>query len=131
MLRRNELVDAWRDQAGVDLQAAKFLLSSSDPNLSSVVCYHAQQAAEKALKGLLAAAEREVEKTHDLVRILDLCANTGIGVEALMPAATLLTPFATQSRYPGMGPQPTLEQAQEALAAAEQVMSTVSQLLQY
>lgn len=86
MLRRNELVDAWLDQAGVDLQAAKFLLSSSDPNLSSVVCYHAQQAAEKALKA--------------------------------------------QSRYPGMGPQPTLEQAQEALVAAEEVMARVSQLLQ-
>ena len=106
MFRPNELVDAWLNQASVDMQAANLLLSSSDLNLAGVVCYHSQQAAEKALKGLLAAAELEIEKTHDLVRLLDLGANTGISVDLIMPTATLLTPFATQSRYPGMGKPP-------------------------
>ena len=130
MFRRNELVDAWLSQASVDMQAAKLLLSSSDVNLSGVVCYHSQQAAEKALKGLLAAAGLEIEKTHDLVRLLDLCANTGISVDLIMPAATLLTPFATQSRYPGMGKNPSLSQSQGAIAAAEKTLSWVFEVLE-
>jgi HEPN domain-containing protein len=129
MFRRNELVDAWLHQASVDMQAANLLLSSSDLNLCGVVCYHSQQAAEKALKGLLAAAELDIEKTHDLVRLLDLCANTGISVDLIMPAATLLTPFATQFRYPGMGENPSLSQSQEAIVAAEITLSWVLELL--
>lgn len=105
------------------------LVSSEDLELNGLVCYHAQQSAEKALKGLLAAAEQEIEKTHDLVRLLDLCASLGLPMEPLIPSATLLTPFATQSRYPGLGPCPTAQQAKEALSAAEGVLATVLQFI--
>ena len=47
-----------------------------------------------------------------------------------MPAATLLTPFATQSRYPGMGKNPSLSQSQEAIAAAEKTLSWVFEVLE-
>ena len=38
-----------------------------------VVCYHAQQAAEKMLKAFLASRGRAPRKTHDLIALLGEC----------------------------------------------------------
>jgi HEPN domain-containing protein len=129
MLRRNDLVDAWFLQARIDLQAAKFLLSAEGEVLSGVACYHAQQSAEKALKAFLCAADREVEKTHDLVRLLDLCDDVSPLLRALAPEAILLTPLATQFRYPGIGPNPDKALARQAIVAAERILSAADKAL--
>jgi HEPN domain-containing protein len=37
---------------------------------TDTICFHAQQAIEKLLKGALVANGRNVAKTHDLVKLL-------------------------------------------------------------
>jgi HEPN domain-containing protein len=59
-----ELAGEWLGKADVDLSAASVLLSVGE--LYEVVAFHAQQAAEKALKALLVARQVEFTKTHDI-----------------------------------------------------------------
>ena len=126
---RNDLVEAWLRQSDVDMEAAVVLSQMKGDTLAGVCCYHAQQAAEKALKALLAGASRNLEKTHDLIRLLDLCEDIDPRLRALFHDAALLTPFATQSRYPDMGPQPNAYQARDALDAAMKIRAAVKILL--
>jgi len=65
------------------------------------VCFHAQQVAEKYLKGTLCAQGREVPRTHDLEHLLDLCLPFYPLWEALRPEMQLLTQFSVGFRYPG------------------------------
>ena len=66
----------------------------------ALICFHAQQAAEKALKAVLVFHGAEVPRIHDIVVLIDL-------VEALvlvppsLHAAGDLSAYATRSRYPG------------------------------
>ena len=58
-------VKAWLTKASIDLRAAAVDLGVSPPLLTDVV-FHAQQAAEKTLKGFLFFHDRVFRKTHDL-----------------------------------------------------------------
>jgi HEPN domain-containing protein len=87
--------------------------------------YHCQQAAEKALKAFLTLHDVVFPKTHDLTLLLDRCIDLDAGLETLRDEAELLTPFATAFRYPGPTVEPTVEEVDEALAAAEAVLSGI------
>lgn len=52
MTAKSNLHEAWFAKAEADLQAAELLLNAANP-LLDIVCYHAQQCAEKYLKGYL------------------------------------------------------------------------------
>ena len=62
----------WLDRADTDLLAAGKLLRTR-PRLLAIAVYHAQQAAEKALKAFLAAYNTPFRKTHDLEEVLRAC----------------------------------------------------------
>lgn len=91
---------AWLAKAESDLTAARRLLEAEGP--FDAVCFHAQQAAEKALKALLAFAQVEILRTHNLEDLQVKCADALAGQ---LPAelATLnlseLTPYAVEARY--------------------------------
>ena len=90
---------AWLRKAQSDLRAIEILLKDSDfpPD---IVCYHAQQAAEKALKALLTAYGVPFPKSHDLVLLNRLLPSTvDVGVQSRVLAE--LSYFAVGSRYPG------------------------------
>ncbi|WP_071527339.1 HEPN domain-containing protein [Nodosilinea nodulosa] len=52
MNAKSNLPEAWFAKAEAGLQAAELLLNTTTP-LLDIVCYHAQQCAEKYLKGYL------------------------------------------------------------------------------
>ena len=94
-----EEAQAWLQKAQSDLRAIEILIKDSDfpPD---IVCYHAQQTAEKALKALLTACGVPFPKTHDLVllnRLLPSAIDVGLKPQALAE----LSYFAVESRYPG------------------------------
>lgn len=62
----------WIDQAQEDLIASSRLLGGVPPLLRAGV-FHAQQAAEKALKAFLTAYNSPLPRTHDLGRLAGLC----------------------------------------------------------
>jgi HEPN domain-containing protein len=65
------------------------------------LCYHAQQAAEKAVKAVLIARSTPFPYIHDVGRLLDLARASGVVVPESLADADLLTDYASMVRYPG------------------------------
>jgi len=61
--------------------------------------YHAQQAAEKLIKALLALAGCDYPRSHSTGLLLDLLSSQGIGLPSNADALAALTPFGTVFRY--------------------------------
>jgi len=85
-------------------------------------CFHAQQAAEKAIKGVLLLRGIPFPRTHDLDRLLDLLEEQEPDVPGEVRGAGCLTQFAVEGRYPMPFPQVTPEELSEALAQADAVV---------
>ena len=64
------------------------------------LCFHAQQAAEKALKAVLLAHRIQVPRTHDLAFLLDRLPR-GLSLPPALIDLPRLTKYAVQQRYPG------------------------------
>lgn len=117
----------WLEKASHDLVAAEHLLSVADPPLD-VVCFHAQQCAEKALKGILVLHGIDPPRTHDLVvlfRRLPPGADAGTEVAALVP----LNRHAVEARYPGHWEPIGIEEARDAVAVARGLHRRASALV--
>lgn len=118
----------WLERADLDLRLAERALQIPPP-LAGGAAYHAQQAAEKALKAFLAAHNIPFPLTHNLTVLLPLC-------QALDPAfgqfgvvAATLTPFATQFRYPGGPIEPAVRDARQGVQDAAGLVSFVRRQL--
>ena len=116
---------AWFLRAREDISAAELLLSADRP-LAAVAVFHAQQAAEKALKGFLTWHDRPFRKTHNLVEIGELCVAIDATLEALLRRAAVLTEYAWRFRYPGELRPPPPEESREALALAHEVYDAIT-----
>jgi HEPN domain-containing protein len=88
----------WLAKAESDLAAARRLTEGGGPYDGA--CFHAQQAAEKALKAVLAAVDAPIPRTHNLEDLL-------VQAAAAAPQSALarsdldltdLTPFAVELR---------------------------------
>jgi HEPN domain-containing protein len=116
---------AWLTKAANDLRAGNHDLTSIPP-LTDDIVFHAQQAAEKAMKAFLSWHDQPFRKTHDLAEIGRLCTAIDVSLEALLKRAADLTVFAWAFRYPGDAESPTLEEARGVLALAQEVFEAVS-----
>jgi HEPN domain-containing protein len=112
--------EEWLLKARQDLAGATALLSAS-PALPDVAVFHAQQAAEKSWKALLAWHGATFRKTHDLRELGQQLADLDPSLRELAILAEQLTPFAWVFRCPGETEQPTLDDARAALAVARKV----------
>ena len=123
-----QIIRQWVRLAEHDLrQAAQALNEPVDPAYE-ISCFHAQQAAEKYLKALLAAKNLPPASTHDLVRLARQLPAPGMSAVALDELAHL-TPYAVNSRYPGVDIPETREDAEFALGIARRVRDAVQKLL--
>ena len=95
------------------------------PPLTADITFHAQQLAEKALKGFLTWHDQPFRKTHNLVEIGEQCVTIDATLEDLARRAARLTEYAWKFRYPGEPAEPPVEEAQEALACAREVYEAV------
>ena len=64
------------------------------------VCFHAQQAAEKLLKGFLIYHAQPLVRTHDLVAWLAICAAIDSSLSSLQNDCRRLSYYAVAVRYP-------------------------------
>jgi len=119
---------AWMARAASDLGAGVHALTANPPFVAAAV-FHAQQAAEKALKGFLAWHDAPFGKTHDLAALGRLCAEIDRELGPLGRRAGKLTEYAWKYRYPGEPEEPSREEADSALALASEVYETVLQRL--
>lgn len=118
----------WLDQAREDLLASARLLGGAPPLLRPGA-FHAQQAAEKALKAFLTAHNSAFPRTHDLGRLTGLCSTIDLTFSPYIAALGILTPYAVESRYPDGGAQPSRAEADDALRLARDIVDFVGQRL--
>ena len=109
----------WLNRARSNLVRAKNRISGA---YLEDLCFDAQQAAEKAIKGVMIARDIEFPFVHDLDQLLTVLESTGQPVPDEICQAGKLTPYSTAARYPGME-QPISEQHYlEAVEIAESVV---------
>jgi HEPN domain-containing protein len=87
--------------------------------------FHCQQAAEKALKGLLTWHDAPFRRTHDLAEIGRLCSSLDMSMESTCRRADHLTVYAWTFRYPGDVEEPSREEVEDALVLAREVYEAV------
>jgi HEPN domain-containing protein len=126
---RLEDAQAWLAKAGLDLRAADLELRTPDLALWGDVTFHAQQAAEKALKALLAWHDRPFRKTHSIEELGRLCVTITPELSSAVDAAVPLTAYAWKFRYPGDIGEPSMNEAERALQVARSLVQAIERLL--
>ena len=114
----------WLLKAADDLRGAEVDLAAVPP-LTGDAAFHCQQAAEKALKALLAWHDVPFRKTHDLAEIGQQCMALDASLEPLCRQAERLTTFAWIFRYPGELEDPPVEEIAGALVLSREVYNSV------
>jgi len=117
-------VTEWMQKAANDIRGAEVDLSA-EPQLLEDVVFHAQQAAEKSLKGFLTFHSKPFRKTHDIEEIGTDVVKIDPALEPIIHKASVLTPFAWQFRYPGDSSEPESEDAVSLLNIAREVFEAV------
>ena len=112
-----ELAKEFLMRADDDLRISEITMSDSEP-VYWAAAFHAQQCAEKALKGLLTFHDVRTGKTHDIGSLLKLCLPVVPTLAELSERASILTVYAVVSRYPGPCSEVTKKEAIEAIEAA-------------
>ena len=120
----NEVSQDWLIRARSNLQLGKVALETAGV-MPEDACFHAQQCAEKALKGLLTKLQIPFPRTHALDVLLDLLKNNGMIIPVTVDEAFELTEYAVQTRYPGEWEPVTKQEAQHALERAAIVLQWV------
>ena len=127
MTAKSNRPDAWFTKAEADLQTAELLLNAANP-LLDIVCYHAQQCAEKYLKGYLVARSIPFKFVHELAYLTRLCVEQEPEFSEIIDIASELQDYATGVRYPDDElDEPTLQEAQKAVACAKEIRDFIMQ----
>jgi len=93
------------------------------------LCFHAQQAVEKALKAVLIAKGIPAPKTHNIRTLLDLLPPDIILPKEVEDAASL-TDYAVIIRYPGDFESVDEEEYKQAVQLAETVVLWAERIIQ-
>ena len=122
----NEAVEHWIAFAHEDLRMAELALAEG---IFNQVCFHAQQCAEKAIKGWLAYQGQLPPRTHRMADLLRLLSPNPLG--KLSDELRLLDRFYIPTRYPdalpGMLPDgmPGRHDAEGALDVAQRTLRCI------
>jgi HEPN domain-containing protein len=117
----------WMRYAREELTLACVLASDAD-SPARLVCWHSQQAAEKALKAALIVNGTESPRTHNLVALRALLPSA---LARRMDIAELaeLTQWGTESRYPGDWDEPSDEDAAEVFDVANRAVAVLEDVV--
>ena len=117
----------WLRYARSDLELAG--INRPEEVLFEELCFHAQQAAEKALKAVLIAKGISSPKTHNIRMLLDIISQVTIAPREVEDAAGL-TDYAVTTRYPGDFEPVGEEEYREALKMAKTVVIWAEEAVQ-
>jgi len=117
-------VERWLLKAANDLRTAETMIAVVPPVTDSV-CFHAQQCVEKGLKAFLTAVNRHVEKTHNLPRLVELCAGENAAFSQLVVIGEELTDYAVVGRYPDDWREIPVDEAESAVKKAAEALEFV------
>ncbi len=121
-------VKQWLSFADEDLQLARHALTLLSSAPYRLIAYHAQQCVEKHLKAYLVFHNVDFPYTHNIARLLELCAEKATWPDTVRDSEEL-TPFAITTRYPGEDEEVTKEEALHAIDIASDTRNTVRNAL--
>jgi HEPN domain-containing protein len=115
---------SWLAKAADDLAIADLVLKS-EIGVEWAACFHAQQAAEKAVKAVLVHHGIDFPKSHrlDLLARLLPASDDGFDIDAL----TNLAPWAVAGRYPEDIENPTGTEARRLVGLAHDAVEQAHQ----
>ncbi|MBM3335366.1 HEPN domain-containing protein [Candidatus Sumerlaeota bacterium] len=122
------LVGLWTAKAQADLCLAELALELADPCPFDLVCYHAQQCAEKYVKSYLVSRQIDFPYSHDL-RFLTGMIEKIIGAPFCRETSALSV-HASRTRYPFEAPDPDRAEAERCVDLSREVKQAVLALLQ-
>jgi HEPN domain-containing protein len=114
----------WLSRARSDLALSRIPLP--DGATYEDLCFHAQQAAEKAIKALYRAEGLAFRYTHDIAELLNGLAAEGVDIPEAVLESVELTTYAWQARYPGLQEPTTDEDHVRAISLADSVVTWVA-----
>ena len=121
----------WIEDAGGDLAAARLLLGNE---MFALACFNAQQAAEKALKGLAYHRGDRRVREHSLEVLFEMLVGDYPQIEPSRGDMERMAPYYTNTRYPN-APVPrarssfTEDEARAAVSGAETLLGAVSAIV--
>ena len=114
----------WLRHARSDLALARVVRPAAV--LPESLCFHAQQAAEKALKAVLLSRAVAIPKTHSIGMLLDILRDH-LPIPHEIDDAAVLTDYAVWGRYPGDVEPVEEEEYSAAIRLAESVFEWAEQ----
>lgn len=125
----SKLADEWFASARDTLRFTK--AGFRETRILSAACYGSQQAAEKALKALLATYGQRPPRIHDISALLSLCQKQNGSLSALAEDARLLSRYVVRARYPTeLGQEFAADEGPAALAAAQRIVDAVERRIE-
>jgi HEPN domain-containing protein len=115
---------AWLAKADNDLLNIRNNLDAAEIPWDTV-CFHAQQAAEKLLKGFLVWKEQDLVRTHDLVALLARSVVIDPSLADLEADCRELTYYAVSSRYPDALYEADENDGRRMIAAVERIRAAI------
>lgn len=131
MADQGRMVKDWFQNAARDLKTAKLLLAQNNEDFWGANVFHAQQAAEKSIKGFLAKNKIRFTKTHNMEILVSLVAKADPQLSKYLEPTKALTLYAVAYRYPEETELPeSLTQAtcQKITALADEVFNKLTAL---
>lgn len=107
-----------------DLRLAQLGIESHPPILG-LSLYHAQQAAEKALKAFLVFRGESYPLTHNMAELARPAIALDESLRDVVEPGLALTGFATLFRYPGAPEEPSAEESRDWLDIAHRICRAV------
>jgi HEPN domain-containing protein len=131
--RQEALARRWLAKARTDLALATVVLERGLAEMEGwAAAFHAQQAAEKALKAILIARGQEPPHIHSL-RALQALMPADLRLRASVEELAELSQFATLTHYtldPSGKDEPSWEEAEAAVVVAGRVLADVRAYLE-
>lgn len=128
-MQNKELAKRWISFARDDLKIIDDIIKEDVYHLA---CFHAQQSAEKSLKGFIVFTKRSLKKTHSLIELLNEAVKINKDCDRFRDYCLILDRYYIPTRYPDAWPGslpeglPDKERAIEAFRYAQEIFDFIS-----
>lgn len=120
-----KIVREWLDKADEDLNFARSTFQEGN-TFYAQICFHFNQAAEKYLKSYVVAYDLDFVKTHNLIKLLAICASHNTVLMSLSEECKQLNASYMDTRYPMQWP---MEYTRERTAGLKEDVEAIEQTI--
>jgi HEPN domain-containing protein len=124
-VEKEKIIKEWLRFAHDDLYAAQHFFDTMEFPIYRIVCFNAQQSAEKYLKAYQIYFDVDIIKTHSLNALIDSLKKYDRDITNLEKSASILSSFAVQYRYPDDFEDLIKTDAELAITVSKQIQKFV------